>query len=74
VLCFRRGDKSWLETFARTLLEAFYSTSSSDSESPERIAEAKQIDAVLDLVGNSTIMDSVDMLRPGRTRLSGGGG
>ena len=28
-----------------------------------RIAEAKQIDAVLDLVGNSTILDSLDMLR-----------
>jgi NADPH2:quinone reductase len=27
------------------------------------IAEAKQIDAVLDLVGNSTILDSLDMLR-----------
>jgi NADPH:quinone reductase len=30
-----------------------------------RIAEAKQIDAVLDLVGNSTILDSLDMLRRG---------
>ena len=29
------------------------------------IAEAKQIDAVLDLVGNSTILDSLDMLRRG---------
>jgi NADPH:quinone reductase len=28
-----------------------------------RIAEAKHIDAVLDLVGNSTILDSLDMLR-----------
>ena len=28
-----------------------------------QIAEAKQIDAVLDLVGNSTILDSLDMLR-----------
>jgi NADPH:quinone reductase len=27
------------------------------------IAESKQIDAVLDLVGNSTILDSLDMLR-----------
>jgi NADPH2:quinone reductase len=27
------------------------------------IAEAKQIDAVLDLIGNSTILDSLDMLR-----------
>src|SRR4051812_37912588 len=27
------------------------------------IAEAKQLDAVLDLVGNSTILDSLDMLR-----------
>lgn len=27
------------------------------------IAEAKQVDAVLDLVGNSTILDSLDMLR-----------
>jgi NADPH:quinone reductase len=30
-----------------------------------RIAEAKQIDAVLDLVGNSTILDSLTMLRRG---------
>ena len=29
------------------------------------LAEAKQIDAVLDLVGNSTILDSLDMLRRG---------
>ncbi|MEV6025303.1 zinc-binding alcohol dehydrogenase family protein [Streptomyces sp. NPDC052036] len=31
----------------------------------ERIAEAKQIDAVLDLVGNSTMLDSLAMLRRG---------
>jgi NADPH2:quinone reductase len=31
----------------------------------KRIPEAKRIDAVLDLVGNSTIMDSLDMLRRG---------
>ena len=31
----------------------------------ERIAERKQIDAVLDLVGNSTILDSLAMLRRG---------
>jgi len=31
----------------------------------KRIAEAKQLDAVLDLVGNSTILDSLDMLRRG---------
>lgn len=31
----------------------------------EVIAEAKQIDAVLDLVGNSTFMDSLNMLRRG---------
>ncbi|MEZ0350101.1 zinc-binding dehydrogenase [Mycobacterium sp. pR1184] len=31
------------------------------------IAEAKHIDAVLDLVGNSTILDSLDMLRVGGT-------
>ncbi|ORV86983.1 alcohol dehydrogenase [Mycobacterium interjectum] len=39
-------------------------------ESPELTAhlpEAKQIDAVLDLVGNSTILDSLDMLRRGGT-------
>ncbi|SAL09793.1 zinc-containing alcohol dehydrogenase superfamily protein [Caballeronia peredens] len=37
-------------------------------EGPElskRIAETKQIDAVLDLVGNSTILDSLAMLRRG---------
>ena len=31
------------------------------------IAEAKHLDAVLDLVGNSTILDSLDMLRRGGT-------
>jgi NADPH:quinone reductase-like Zn-dependent oxidoreductase len=31
------------------------------------ITESKQIDAVLDLVGNSTILDSLDMLRRGGT-------
>jgi len=31
----------------------------------QRIAEAKRIDAVLDLVGNSTILDSLTMLRRG---------
>ena len=31
----------------------------------KRIADAKQIDAVLDLVGNSTILDSLAMLRRG---------
>jgi NADPH:quinone reductase-like Zn-dependent oxidoreductase len=30
-----------------------------------RVAEAKQLDAVLDLVGNSTILDSLHMLRRG---------
>jgi NADPH:quinone reductase-like Zn-dependent oxidoreductase len=37
-------------------------------EGPElskRIAESKQVDAVLDLVGNSTILDSLAMLRRG---------
>jgi NADPH:quinone reductase-like Zn-dependent oxidoreductase len=34
---------------------------------PESKAESKQIDAVLDLVGNSTIVDSLDMLRRGGT-------
>ena len=39
-----------------------------DTEGPElsqRIAEAKKLDAVLDLVGNSTILDSLAMLRRG---------
>jgi len=31
----------------------------------QRIAEAKEVDAVLDLVGNSTILDSLAMLRRG---------
>lgn len=31
----------------------------------ERMAEAKQLDAVLDLIGNSTILDSLRMLRRG---------
>src|SRR5437660_448196 len=39
-----------------------------ETEGPDlshRIAEAKTLDAVLDLVGNSTILDSLDMLRRG---------
>src|SRR5262245_18079115 len=39
-----------------------------ETEGPDlskRIAEAKKIDAVLDLVGNSTILDSLAMLRRG---------
>jgi len=39
-----------------------------EQEGPDlskRIAEAKQFDAVLDLVGNSTILDSLAMLRRG---------
>jgi NADPH2:quinone reductase len=42
--------------------------SRAEVEAPDlsrRIAEAKQIDAVLDLVGNSTILDSLTMLRRG---------
>ncbi len=35
------------------------------SDLSKRIVEAKQIDAVLDLVGNSTILDSLSMLRRG---------
>ncbi|MEU1945641.1 zinc-binding dehydrogenase, partial [Streptomyces sp. NPDC020125] len=31
----------------------------------ERIPEAKRLDAVLDLVGNTTILDSLAMLRRG---------
>src|SRR5262249_46175126 len=39
-----------------------------EQEGPDlskRIAEAKKLDAVLDLVGNSTILDSLAMLRRG---------
>jgi NADPH:quinone reductase-like Zn-dependent oxidoreductase len=36
-----------------------------ESELSKRIAEAGKIDAVLDLVGNSTILDSLAMLRRG---------
>src|SRR5256712_973110 len=38
-----------------------------ETEGPElsKIAEAKKLDAVLDLVGNSTILDSLAMLRRG---------
>ncbi|MCI2416837.1 zinc-binding alcohol dehydrogenase family protein [Saccharopolyspora sp. K220] len=36
-----------------------------DPKLSHRIAEAKQLDAVLDLVGNSTILDSLAMLRRG---------
>ncbi|WP_370481667.1 zinc-binding dehydrogenase [Mycobacterium sp. pUA109] len=39
-----------------------------EEEAPDlgtRIAEAKRIDAVLDLLGNSTILDSLNMLRRG---------
>src|SRR5881275_1420425 len=41
-----------------------------ETEGPDlshRIAEAKKLDAVLDLVGNTTILDSLDMLRRGGT-------
>jgi NADPH:quinone reductase-like Zn-dependent oxidoreductase len=38
----------------------------------KHLAEAKQLDAVLDLVGNGTILDSLAMLRRGgRTCLAG---
>ena len=37
-----------------------------------RFAETEQIDAVLDLVGNSTILDSLDMLRRGGRACSAG--
>lgn len=37
------------------------------SDLAAHIAETKDIDAVLDLVGNSTILDSLDMLRRGGT-------
>ena len=50
-----------------TLLEGL-GASRVELEGPDlsqRIAEAKQIDAVLDLVGNSTILDSLAMLRRG---------
>jgi NADPH:quinone reductase len=43
-------------------------------EGPElstRIAESKQIDAILDLVGNSVILDSLRILRRGGPSLSG---
>lgn len=42
--------------------------SRAEAEGPDlskRIAEAKRIDSVLDLVGNSTILDSLSMLRRG---------
>ncbi|TDD41496.1 alcohol dehydrogenase [Nonomuraea terrae] len=43
-------------------------TARAEREAPDlsaRIAEAKRVDAVLDLVGNSTILDSLAMLRRG---------
>src|SRR5262245_35028346 len=49
------------------MLEAL-GTSRVEVEGPDlsgRIAEAKKLDAVLDLVGNSTILDSLNMLRRG---------
>src|SRR5262245_31678907 len=63
----RRGEPSpRLEALAGRRIE---------QERPDlstRIAEAKQLDAVLDLVGNSTILDSLAMLRRGgRTCLAG---
>ena len=45
-----------------------------EQEGPDlskRIAEAKKLDAVLDLVGNSTILDSLAMLRRGGACLAG---
>ncbi|MFP3588166.1 zinc-binding alcohol dehydrogenase family protein [Paraburkholderia sp. SIMBA_055] len=53
------------ERFA--MLEAL-GASRAEAEGPDlskRIAEAKRIDSVLDLVGNSTILDSLSMLRRG---------
>jgi len=39
----------------------------------KRIAEEKQVDAIRDLVGNSTVLDSLAMLRrDGRACLAGG--
>ncbi len=56
----RRGERSpRLEALGAARVE---------QEGPDlstRIAEAKQLDAVLDLVGNSTILDSLAMLRRG---------
>jgi NADPH2:quinone reductase len=49
------------------MLEAL-GASRAEAEGPDlskRIAEAKRIDSVLDLVGNSTILDSLSMLRRG---------
>lgn len=50
-----------------TMLEGL-GASRAEIEGPDlskRVAEAKRIDAVLDLVGNSTILDSLAMLRRG---------
>ncbi|TKC92573.1 alcohol dehydrogenase [Trinickia terrae] len=50
-----------------TMLEGL-GASRAEIEGPDlskRIAEAKRIDAVLDLVGNSTVLDSLAMLRRG---------
>ena len=50
------------------MLEKLGRRARASSKAPDlskRIAEAKQIDAVLDLVGNSTILDSLAMLRRG---------
>ena len=54
----------------RFTLLAQLGTSRVELEAPDlatRIVDAQQIDAVLDLVGNSTILDSLDMLRRGGT-------
>ncbi len=58
----RRPDRFWmLEKLGASRVEL------ERSDLAAHIAEAKQVDAVLDLVGNSTILDSLDMLRRGGT-------
>jgi NADPH:quinone reductase-like Zn-dependent oxidoreductase len=52
-----RSRFAMLERLGATRVEMESRTLAAD------IAEAKQVDAVLDLVGNSTILDSLDMLR-----------
>jgi NADPH:quinone reductase len=56
-----RSRFAMLERLGATRVEIESRTLAAD------IAEAKQVDAVLDLVGNTTILDSLDMLRRGGT-------
>src|SRR5262245_9649778 len=65
--CWGEGNRHHSQRDRFSILETLGAVRA-EVEEPKlskRIAEAGKIDAVLDLVGNSTILDSLDMLRRG---------